>query len=149
MAHKDPGRGANGRFVPGHQRNGGRRKGKKNKLTLDIREALLAAGAELGGREGLIGFFKQAGRKDPIALAGWLADLIPRERPVKVDESTGEPFENPHMTINVIGVAPGTFLSKAEIEEIERAEMPMLLEHEPAPALVDSDDDSEEPPKAD
>src|SRR4051794_29127879 len=131
VAKVDPGRGANGRFMPGHQRNGGRRKGKKNKLTLDIKQAMLEAGADLGGDQGLKGLFLKAGKKDPVVLASWLANLIPKQQTIKTDEA-GLPIENPHLTVNVIGVPRGTFLSKDEVTAIERRSMPepLLIEHD-------------------
>ncbi len=56
-----------GKFQPGHKRFGGRQKGTKNKTTLNIREAMLTAGAELGGggETGLKNFFIDVGKKKP------------------------------------------------------------------------------------
>ena len=126
--------------MPGHKRTTGRRKGTRNKHTLDVKTAMLAAGADLGGEEGLIGLFKKAGKKDPLVLAGWIAGLVPRQQAVKVDEA-GKAVQTSAMTINIVGVPSGHHLSKEECEQAMRDQLPPLLEHESL--VIDNDDDDE------
>lgn len=130
-----------GRFQPGHAPTGGRPKGRKNKLTFDIRQAMLEAGHELGadgeGEGGLKGLFKAVGKKKPELLGSWLADLVPRDP--RTDDN-GHAMGSTVTTINIVGVESGTFLSKAECQASKYGELP-LLEHEPARA-IDHDDDS-------
>jgi hypothetical protein len=65
-----------GRFLPGHTRTGGRKKGFRGSL-LRLRDELLAALVDLGGKK----FIIEAGRADPVSFLRILAGLLPRERP--------------------------------------------------------------------
>jgi len=143
-AQKDPNRGAGGKFVAGHARTGGRKKGSRNKNTVDIKEALLAAGEYLGREGGLTQFFIDIGKQDPKTVGGWIVDLLPRD--INKVDANGDAAKTPAMVINIVGVASGVHLSKAECEQAMRDQLPPLLEH--APLVIDHDDDDELPPAA-
>ena len=139
MREKEPGRGANGRFQPGHRRVTGRRKGKRNRLTLDIKQALLEAGAELGGEQGLKGLFLKAGRKDPIDARELAYRPDTTRATVKGSTRPAQPIENRFLSITVVGVPSGTHLSRDEIKAMERETL--LLEHGDAVLPDNSDED--------
>ena len=109
---------------------------------------MLAAGEQLGGDEGLTGFFKQVGTKDPRMLGAWIAALVPRTPLSAKTDAFGDPVEVPGVVINLVGIPSGTFLSKAEVEAQLRDQLPAPLEHEPltidndapAPDVNDIDD---------
>ncbi len=83
-------------------------------------------------------------------LGGWIADLVPRDPKSDENGNTAAPTS---MTINVVGVEPGRFLSRAEAHASVWGEQLPLLEHDSAvviehdaPDPVGADDD--EPPSA-
>jgi hypothetical protein len=128
---------SDGKFRPGHRRVGGRKKGRPNLHTRDIRAALLAAGESLGsdgqGTGGLTGFFMEVGRKKPEVLGGWISDLLPRV--AKVDED-GEPVQATRLSLTIVGVPSGTFLSREEYEASAHGVRP-------TPLTIEHDDDEE------
>jgi hypothetical protein len=100
--HKIP---RKGQFVKGHKKLGGRKKGSKNRVTADLRQQTLDAAAELGGKEGIKGFVKMAGRAKSDALLAIISKLIPRAQ-LPMDGAipdSGDKIE----TITVVGVPPG------------------------------------------
>ena len=64
-------------FQKGHAKVGGRKKGGQNKITRDVKEALLEAGEQYGsdgnGTEGIVGCFQMIIKKKPEA---WLLLLL-------------------------------------------------------------------------
>jgi hypothetical protein len=50
------------------ERRGGRQKGTPNKLTKDVKEAILGAAEEIGGPEGMKGYFKQLAVTDSSVM---------------------------------------------------------------------------------
>lgn len=60
---------------------GGRKKGTPNKMTKSVKDALLGAFDELGGKDYLI----EVGREDPKTLCTLLAKIIPAEISAKLD----------------------------------------------------------------
>src|SRR3974390_1058809 len=67
----------------------GRKKGQQNRVTREIREAVLAAGNNLGldlkGYGGLTGYFMRVGIKSPSTLAQIAGRLLPRKVEPKIN----------------------------------------------------------------
>jgi len=57
------------------ERRGGRQKGTPNKITKDIKEAILAAFGEVGGSDYLV----EQARANPQAFMGLLAKVLPTQ----------------------------------------------------------------------
>jgi hypothetical protein len=75
----------------GHPKLGGRRKGSVNKITKNTKDAILTALSEIGdeeGQGGLVGFIKQAVRKDIRHGVHLLAVISPKIIDVDVQETT-------------------------------------------------------------
>jgi hypothetical protein len=70
------------RFKEGHRKRAGRRKGVPNRLTRDIREALIAAtiasGYDKKGKDGLMGYFKRVADNDMRTHIVMLRSIMPR-----------------------------------------------------------------------
>ena len=60
---------------------GGRKRGTPNKLTRDVRDAIVTAAAMLGadgeGRDGLVGYLMNIGRANPELMVHLLAKVLP------------------------------------------------------------------------
>jgi hypothetical protein len=61
------------------KRSPGRPKGSANKVTVALKEAILRAGEEVGGKEGLVGYLKMLARDNSSAYAGLLAKILPHQ----------------------------------------------------------------------
>jgi hypothetical protein len=59
------------------ERRGGRQKGTPNKLTRDVKEAILGAAEEIGGPEGMKGYFKQLAVLNSSAFAALVGKILP------------------------------------------------------------------------
>jgi hypothetical protein len=69
-----------GRYKNGGARPGaGRPKGSQSKITVALKEAILLAGQEVGGEEGLVGYLKMLARDNSSAYAGLLAKILPHQ----------------------------------------------------------------------
>src|ERR1700690_4032818 len=70
-----------GSFKPGKKKTGGRKVGAPNKLTRELRQAILDAGERVGydgkGRGGLTGFLARLAVTHPAAYASLLGRLLP------------------------------------------------------------------------
>ena len=66
---------------PGQPKTGGRKRGTSNRLTSDIKKAILRAFDQLGGEE----FLVRLGRTKPEVFAQLLGKLVPREVGAQVD----------------------------------------------------------------
>ena len=67
-----------GPFKPGQSGNPkGRKKGSKNKLTVALKEAILAAGEAAGGEEGLVGYLTRLAVENSSAYASLLGKVLP------------------------------------------------------------------------
>lgn len=71
----------NGKFKKGHGRKGGRKKGQQNKMTRDLKQAVLlaaqAAGRDGEGLDGLIGYLTRLAIDEPKSFAPLLGRMIP------------------------------------------------------------------------
>jgi hypothetical protein len=76
------GRGAN---LPA--RGPGRPPGSQNKVTVALKEAILAAGERAGGKEGLTGYLTRLAVENSSAYAGLLGKVLPTT--LHADESSG------------------------------------------------------------
>lgn len=66
-------------FKPGHAKVGGRKKGTKNAFTRDMKEAVLSAFNELGGKDWLVKMGKSRLPADKRAMLGVFARMLPME----------------------------------------------------------------------
>ena len=70
-------------FKKGNKLGTGRKKGSKNKLTRDLKEAVIAAAQNLGmnnlGYGGITGFIMRCGIENPTALLATLARMLPMD----------------------------------------------------------------------
>jgi hypothetical protein len=77
-------------FQPGHDRPGpGRPKGSQSKITVALKEAILRAGEEAGGEEGLVGYLKMLARDNSSAYAGLLAKILPHQLAAESESDGG------------------------------------------------------------
>ena len=67
----------------GHKKKGGRKPGTPNKLTRELREAILAAAEHVGldgkGFGGLTGYFTRLALKNPTSFGSLLGRLLPMQ----------------------------------------------------------------------
>jgi len=85
-------READGKFGKGHggaREGAGRKKGVPNRLTVALKDAILAAGERAGGKEGLTGYLTMLARDNSSAYAGLLAKVLPTT--LSTSESNGGP----------------------------------------------------------
>lgn len=93
--------------VPGKSRSanltGGSRKGRPNKTTSVLKEAILqaaeAVGADGKGKEGIIGYLKTVARKDVKAFSALLGKVLP----LQVTGEGGGPIQS-QTTLNMQGL---------------------------------------------
>jgi hypothetical protein len=72
-------RNENGHYQEGHNRPGpGRPPGSQNKITVALKDAILAAGERAGGAEGLTGYLTRLALENSSAYAGLLAKILPQ-----------------------------------------------------------------------
>lgn len=88
------------RFKKGHDKQGGREKGTKNKTTVLLKEALIMAaeceGLDRHGKDGLVGFLRMMSRREPAVFGRLLEKLLPYQltgkdgTPMQIIHSTKE-----------------------------------------------------------
>jgi hypothetical protein len=66
----------------------GRAKGTPNRVTGLLREAILQAAEEAGGKDGLIGYLRKAATECPTAFLGLLGKVLPLQ--VSADAGDGQ-----------------------------------------------------------
>lgn len=66
------------RAKPG-QRFGGRKKGTPNKTTALLKDAILLAAEQAGGKGGLVGYLKMLALSEPSAFASLLGKVLPTQ----------------------------------------------------------------------
>jgi hypothetical protein len=103
-------RSHSGRFQKGHP--GYKPKGAKNKMTKNNREAMIQAATELGGKAGLVGYYKA----NPKLLNEGLIEILPSRSKAATVDAAGNPVdisESGKMicpgidNLNIIGIPPG------------------------------------------
>lgn len=86
------------RFAKGHEKKGGREKGVKNKVTVQLKEAILQAaeleGSDRNGKGGLVGFMRKLSRRNPVVYGRLLEKLLPYQLTGK----DGSPMQVVHQT---------------------------------------------------
>ena len=71
----------------------GRPKGSQAKVTIALKEAILRAGEEAGGKEGLVGYLKMLARDNSSAYAGLLGKILPSTLAAEADSHGGAGVE--------------------------------------------------------
>src|SRR5262249_6028731 len=71
----------------------GRPKGSQAKVTIALKEAILRAGEEAGGKEGLVGYLKMLARNNSSAYAGLLGKILPSTLAADADSHGGAGVE--------------------------------------------------------
>ena len=71
----------------------GRPKGSQAKVTIALKEAILRAGEEAGGKEGLVGYLKMLARDNSSAYAGLLGKILPSTLAADADSHGGAGVE--------------------------------------------------------
>src|SRR5262245_43331181 len=61
----------------GHPKTGGRQKGTPNKLTVALKDAILQAANEAGGKEGLVGYLTTQAVSQPSSFLALLGRVLP------------------------------------------------------------------------
>jgi hypothetical protein len=61
----------------GHPKTGGRKTGTPNKLTVALKEAILQAANEAGGKKGLVGYLTKQAVSQPSSFLALLGRLLP------------------------------------------------------------------------
>jgi hypothetical protein len=90
-------------FQPGVSGNpAGKPKGTPNKITVALREAILAAGEAAGGEGGLTAYLTELAISNSSAFAGLLGKILPTQ--LSADESNGG--VGVHMTLTRVVVWP-------------------------------------------
>src|SRR5215472_11466488 len=71
------------------KRSPGRPKGSANKVTVALKEAILQAGANVGGEKGLVGYLERLAVENSSAYAGLLAKILPHQLAASADSHGG------------------------------------------------------------
>ena len=74
----------------GPRAGAGRPKGVANKVTVALKEAILAAGERAGGKEGLTGYLHRLAIENSSAYAGLLGKILPAVLAADTDSNGGE-----------------------------------------------------------
>jgi len=57
----------------------GRRKGVPNKTTALLKDAILTAAEQAGGKEGLVGYLKKQAKEEPVSFLNLLGKVLPMQ----------------------------------------------------------------------
>ncbi len=63
----------------GKREGAGRKPGVPNKITMQIKDAILAAAAAAGGAKGMQGYLEQQAKENPNAFMGLLGKVMPTQ----------------------------------------------------------------------
>lgn len=107
-------RGPGRPFQKGYDPNKGRKPGSQNKLTVNLRKAILLAADQVGennrGKDGLLGFLRRLAKNDTKTFAQLLAKLIPTQ----VTGPNGGPVQYVQLNPDILRVA-----SQAELDLLQ------------------------------
>jgi hypothetical protein len=85
-------------FEKGREKTGGREKGKPNKTTMLLKEAIMLAaeceGLDRKGKDGLVGFLRMLSRREPAVFGRLMEKLLPYQLTGK----DGSPMQVVHST---------------------------------------------------
>lgn len=85
-------------FAKGHEKVGGREKGKPNKTTMLLKEAIIMAaeceGLDRRGKDGLVGYLRYLSRREPAVFGRLMEKLLPYQLTGK----DGSPMQMVHTT---------------------------------------------------
>jgi hypothetical protein len=110
-------RDENGHYQEGHNKPGpGRPPGSQNRITVALKDAILAAGERAGGAEGLTGYLTRLAVENSSAYAGLLAKILPQT--LAASDSDGGKVQ---ITFRRIIVHPG---GREEIEGVTPKALP-------------------------
>jgi hypothetical protein len=124
-------------FRPGVSGNpAGKPKGTPNKITVALREAILAAGERAGGEEGLTGYLTRLAVENSSAYAGLLAKVLPTT--LSTPESGGG--AGVKLEFRRIVVWPG---GREEIENVSPKQLPAPDSHTLLSSSDPTDDTNE------
>ena len=123
-------------FQPGVSGNpAGKPKGTLNRITVALKDAILAAGERAGGEEGLTGYLTRLAVENSSAYAGLLAKILPQT--LAASDSDGGKVQ---ITFRRIIVHPG---GRQEIEGATPKALPAPASHA-LPRPTDPTDDTNE-----
>jgi uncharacterized protein DUF5681 len=109
-------------FRPGVSGNpAGKPKGTLNRITVALKDAILAAGERAGGKEGLTGYLTRLAVENSSAYAGLLAKILPQT--LAASDSDGGKVQ---ITFRRIILHPG---GKEEIEGVTPKALPAPASH--------------------
>jgi hypothetical protein len=103
----------------GIAKSGGRKPGTPNKVTALLKDSILLAAADAGGKDGLRGYLRQQAIANPVAYLQLLGKVLPTQ----VSGPGGEPLPMPVITFR-------TIYTDAAGSELISAGLPKLIEHE-------------------
>ena len=80
-------------FQQGHPKKGGRKKGTPNKTTALLKDAILQAAMEAGGKDGLVGYLRVQALTNPGPFMALLGKVLP----MQLADNKGDDFPFTHI----------------------------------------------------
>jgi hypothetical protein len=68
----------------GLPKTGGRKAGQPNKISTNLKDAILQAAEQAGGKDGIVGYLKQQAQKNPGPFMSLLGKIMPSQVDVTV-----------------------------------------------------------------
>lgn len=69
-------------------KTGGRRKGTQNKMTVELKDAILKAATGAGGAQKLVGYLQRMANQEPQSFLPLLGKLLPKDVNLNADVET-------------------------------------------------------------
>ena len=76
---------------PSQPKTGGRQKGTPNKVTAQLKDAILLAAENAGGEQGLVGYLTDVAEKQPAIFLPLLVKILP----IQIEEERIEKLSGP------------------------------------------------------